>query len=64
MGTTSSGSPLNDVNAGRLPVTGQMTPNLCNDGHDFSLATADRWLNGWVPTLMAGPEYTLGNLTG
>jgi acid phosphatase len=63
MGTTSSGSLLDDVNAGRLPVTGQMIPNLCNDGHDCSLATADRWLNGWVPMLMAGPDYASGDLT-
>jgi len=44
-------------------VTGEMTPNLCNDGHDCSLATADNWLNGWLPVLMAGPDYTSGNLT-
>lgn len=63
MGTTSSGNLLNDINAGGLPVTGQMTPNLCNDAHDCSLATADNWLNLWVPKLMAGPDYLSGNLT-
>jgi acid phosphatase len=40
-----------------------MTPNLCNDAHDCSLQTADTWLNAWVPKLMAGPDYTSGNLT-
>jgi acid phosphatase len=63
MGTTSSGNLLNDINSGNLPVTGQMTPNLCNDAHDCSLATADTWLNGWVPKLMSGPDYKAGNLT-
>jgi acid phosphatase len=63
MGTTSSGNLVNDINGGRLPVTGQMTPNLCNDAHDCALSTADNWLNGWVPKLMAGPDYTAGNLT-
>jgi acid phosphatase len=63
MGTTSSGNLLNDLDAGRLPVTGQMTPNLCDDAHDCSLATADTWLSGWVAKLMAGPDYTAGDLT-
>jgi acid phosphatase len=63
MGTTATGNLLNDVKAGQLPVTGQMTPNLCNDAHDCSLATADTWLDGWIPKLMAGPDYTSGNLT-
>jgi len=63
MGTPSGGNLLTDINAGRLPVTGQMTPNLCNDAHDCALSTADNWLNGWVPKLMAGPDYTAGNLT-
>jgi hypothetical protein len=63
MGSTSGGNLLDAITAGRLPVTGQMTPNLCNDAHDCSLATADSWLNGWVPTLMAGPDYTSGHLT-
>lgn len=63
MGTTTSGNLLNDINAGNLPVTGEMTPNLCNDAHDCSLGTADNWLKSWVPKLMAGPDYTSGNLT-
>jgi acid phosphatase len=63
MGTTSGGNLLNDINAGRLPITGQMTPNLCNDAHDCSLATADTWLAGWVPKLIGGPDYTSGHLT-
>jgi phosphatidylinositol-3-phosphatase len=63
LGTTSSGNLLNDINAGNLPNTGMMIPDLCNDAHDCSLATADNWLAGWVPLLMAGADYTSGNLT-
>ncbi|HYS43648.1 MAG TPA: alkaline phosphatase family protein [Geobacteraceae bacterium] len=67
MGTTVSGNLLNDINSGSLPVTGEMTPNLCNDAHDScggdALAHADAWLQGWVPKLMAGPDYQAGNLT-
>jgi acid phosphatase len=44
-------------------VIGELTPNLCNDAHDCSLAKADNWLAGWVPRIMAGPDYTAGNLT-
>jgi len=51
------------VTNGTLPVTGEVTPDLCNDAHDCSLATADNWLNGWIPKVMAGPDYQAGNLT-
>ncbi len=63
MGTTSSGNLLSDINASRLPATGQMTPNLCNDGHDCQLSTVDNWLAGWIPKLMNGPDYAAGRLT-
>ena len=63
MGTTTGGNLLSDINAGTLPITGQMTPNVCDDAHDCSLTTADTWLNGWVSALMAGPDYTSGHLT-
>lgn len=63
MGTTTSGNLLTAINAGTLPVTGFMEPDLCNDAHDCSLATADTWLQGWIPKLMNGPDYTSGNLT-
>ena len=46
-----------------MPVTGELTPNLCNDAHDCSLATFDTFLARWVPALMAGPDYRSGNLT-
>jgi acid phosphatase len=62
-GTTSSGALLNDINAGTLPVTGELTPNLCNDAHDCALSTADNWLAGWMPKLMGGPDYRGGRLT-
>lgn len=63
LGTTSTGNLRNDIDAGTLPNTGMMIPDLCNDAHDCSLLTADNWLNGWVPQLMSGPDYTSGNLT-
>ncbi len=52
-----------DITAGRLPVTGEITPNLTNDWHDGTAAQADAFLKVWVPALMAGPDYTAGRLT-
>lgn len=42
-----------------------ITPNLCNDGHDSpckndqpgGLVSADRFLQNWVPMIMASPAY-------
>jgi acid phosphatase len=48
--------------AGTLPNVGEVTPNLNNDGHDGSLAAADTWLQGWLPHIMAGPDYRSGRL--
>lgn len=38
-----------------------ITPNLCNDGHDCSLATTDGWLAAWVPRILPklGPQGVL-----
>jgi len=62
-GTISGGNLLSDIRAGALPVTGELTPNLCNDAHDCSLSTFDNWLGAWIPVLMAGPDYQAGRLT-
>lgn len=62
-GTTTSGALANDVAGGKLPVTGELTPNLCNDAHDCSLRSADSWLGAWLPKIMSGADYTSGRLT-
>ncbi len=38
-----------------------VTPNLCDDMHDCSVATGDTWLKGFVPKLLATPQYQAGN---
>jgi len=43
-----------DLRNGRLPTFIWITPNLCDDGHDCSLATADRFLARNVPALLRG----------
>jgi phospholipase C len=46
---------------GPLPTFAFVTPDLCNDTHDCSVATGDAWLKTFVPPLMASPEYREGS---
>lgn len=43
-----------DLSAGALPTFAWITPNLCQDGHDCSVRTADRFLGRLVPALERG----------
>ncbi len=61
-GTTTSGPLRTDVDAGALPTIGVLIPDMCHDGHDCSLATADDWLRQWLPMVMSGPDYRSGHL--
>lgn len=60
MGTTSAGNFLNDLN-GTLPTFAFITPNLCNDTHDCSVATGDAWLKSWIPKILASGSYQSGD---
>jgi phosphatidylinositol-3-phosphatase len=61
-GTVDSGALHHDVVTGRLPTIGMLTPNLCDDAHDCSLAIADHWLKRWVTAIRRGPDWTSGRL--
>jgi acid phosphatase len=37
-------------------------PNLCHDAHDCALPSADAWLKGFLPGLMASPAYRDGGV--
>jgi hypothetical protein len=37
-----------------------VTPNLCHDMHDCSVATGDAWLKGFVPKVLASRQYRAG----
>lgn len=39
------------------PVFAVVTPNLCDDMHDCSVATGDKWLSRWLPKILATPVY-------
>lgn len=37
-----------------------LTPNICNDAHDCTLATSDNWLRTVIPQIQASPGYQRG----
>jgi acid phosphatase len=61
-GTPSSGALHDDIAQGTLPNVGLLVPDICHDGHDCSLRTADTWLKQWLDALMTGPDYQAGRL--
>jgi PKD domain/Phosphoesterase family len=71
LGTTTSGSLVQDVTGGTLPAFSFVTPGFCDDMHlvpagDTScpnpVASGDAWLSKWIPILTSGPDYTSGRL--
>jgi hypothetical protein len=61
-GTPTSGTLHHDIAAGTLPTFGLLIPDLCNDAHDCSLSTADRWLQRWLNPLVASRDFRTGRL--
>jgi len=39
-----------------------IVPNMCHDGHDCSLQTADDWLRGFVPRIAGSPAWGPGSV--
>jgi acid phosphatase len=61
-GTTTAGALHDDIVNGALPNVGEVTPNLANDAHDGSLATADAWLKNWLTLIYTSPDWKSGHL--
>ena len=61
-GTTTWGALHRDVVIGQLPTFSMLIPDVCHDGHDCSLATADAWLKAWLRQIEAGPDFLAGRL--
>jgi hypothetical protein len=38
-----------------------VTPNLCNDMHDCSVQTGDKWLAAFIPKILNSSTYSTGN---
>jgi acid phosphatase len=46
-----------DLANGSLPNYSFVVPNLCNDGHDCGLSTADNWLKNKIAPLLANATF-------
>ena len=51
-----------DIRAGDLPDVGLVIPDVCNDAHNCSLATADAWLETQLSSVEDGPDFRSGRL--
>jgi phospholipase C len=51
-----------DLASGHLPSYSFITPNLCNDAHNCSLATADAWLKKNITPLISSSVFKDGGL--
>ena len=60
LGDVRSGALRRDLDADTLPTFAFVTPNLCNDTHDCSVRTGDRWLQRWLPVMLASSSYVAG----
>ena len=60
LGGVRSGALRHDLDADTLPTFAFVTPNLCNDTHDCSVRTGDRWLQRWLPVMLASSSYAAG----
>ena len=51
-----------DIASNNLPNAGFAIPDIINDAHNSDLATADNWLKGWLPPMLASDDFTSGRL--
>lgn len=51
-----------DLAAGTVPNFAWITPNMCNDMHDCSIATGDGWLANVVPSILASSAFKNGGV--
>jgi phosphatidylinositol-3-phosphatase len=61
LGTTSSGAFQADLKSGNLPQFAMVTPNTTDDAHGGCLQCADKWLQTWIPKIVASPAYQNGS---
>ena len=51
-----------DLVNGTVPNLAWITPNMCNDMHDCSIATGDAWLANVVPGILASSAFQNGGV--
>jgi acid phosphatase len=52
--------PLSRLSPARLPDFTLITPNMCHDMHDCSVAQGDAWLKSFLPRLQRSPQMRGG----
>ncbi len=65
-----SALPTDLGSADTTPNLSYITPNVCNDGHDYpcvdgktgGLSSADAWLKQWVPRITSSPAFKAGGM--
>ncbi|MBV8949833.1 MAG: hypothetical protein JOZ99_03085 [Actinobacteria bacterium] len=61
LGTPSNGALADALSTDTLPTFAFITPNVCDDTHDCSVATGDAWLKSWVPEILTSAAYQRGD---
>jgi phosphatidylinositol-3-phosphatase len=56
--TTKTGQFYTDMASGSFPNYAFVTPNICDDAHSCPLATGDKWLSEFIPTIQSSPIYS------
>ncbi len=54
--------PLSELDPDNLPTFAWVTPNLCNDMHDCSVATGDTWLQNHLQPILDSDAYKSGSV--
>jgi phospholipase C len=57
LGTPATGALARALASRSLPRFSFVTPNLCNDTHDCSVAIGDAWLARWLTTVVSSAVY-------
>ncbi|MDQ6727981.1 MAG: alkaline phosphatase family protein [Actinomycetota bacterium] len=60
LGSIDAGALAKDLAADTLPAFSFVTPDLCHDTHDCSVATGDAWLSSWMPRILSSAAYRSG----
>jgi phospholipase C len=60
LGTVDEGPFVSDLRHDTLPAFSFITPDLCNDTHDCSVATGDAFLARWLGLILQSDVYRAG----
>jgi phospholipase C len=60
LGSLQGGALVDDLANDRLPTFSFITPDLCDDTHDCSIATGDAWLRNWIGLITGSATYRAG----